>query len=143
MGKIVTPRFPLGNIMIVDDEQDILEVFEELFMLWGYSLKAHSDPRKALEEIRQMPEKYQIVLVDLRMNGMDGLQLTREIHQINKGIKIILTTAYEIKDEIKEKLDTLPLQPVILGKPFGMNELRTVLESLGQQSSTKILDESG
>lgn len=128
-GAQLRSRFPLGNIMIVDDEQDILDVFEEMFMLWGYSLQSYSNPKEALREIRTKPEKYRIVLIDFRMKNIDGVQLAEEICRINRGIRIVFMTAYEIKNEIKEKLDTLPIQPEILRKPFRMDELRSLLES--------------
>ena len=94
----------------------------------GYSVQLHSDSRKALEEITEMPEKYQIVVADLRMNGMDGIQLLREIRHINREIRIVLTTAYDMKGEIKEELSALPIPHIILRKPFDIDKLRAVLE---------------
>lgn len=128
--------------MIIDDEQDILDIFQDLFRLWGYSLQTYKCPKKALQDIRENPEKYQIVLADVRMDGVDGIDLALEIHSINKEIKIIFATGYDVHNDIQERLDALPIPGILLRKPFGMDKLRTVLESLPRASSS-IRDEPG
>ena len=128
--------------MIIDDEQDILDIFLDIFREWGYSREAYRSPKKALHEIRENPKKYQIILSDLRMEGMDGIDLANEIQGINKEIRIIFTTGYEITDVIRKRLETLPAPAIVLRKPFGMDKLRAVLESLPKQSS-RTLDQPG
>ena len=91
------------EILIIDDDQDILNLFDDFLSKEGYKVSPYLDSLNALKDIRGSPQRYSLIITDIRMPGMSGLELTKRIYEINKEIKIILMSAFEIDgDELKE-----------------------------------------
>src|SRR5688572_11756337 len=87
-----------GNhrIMIVDDEPDVLRMVEMYLKSWGFEIDAFSDPVKALGYFQNNPTFFSLVLTDVRMPHMSGIELAAHLLRIKSGIKIMLMTAYQI-----------------------------------------------
>jgi DNA-binding response OmpR family regulator len=79
----------------------------------------YCDPLVALEDIRSVHDKYDIVISDIRMPVMNGYELAREILQLNNQIIILTITAASDLKDIEGYDRNLP----VLFKPFRMNEL--------------------
>ena len=91
------------EILIIDDDQDILNLFDDFLSKEGYKVTPYLDSLKALNAIRGSPQRYSLIITDIRMPGMTGLELTKRIYAINQSIKIILMSAFEIDgDDLKE-----------------------------------------
>lgn len=69
-------------IVIIDDEIDLLVVFKKALELSGLIVSAFADPFKALDEFKVNYSKYDLVMSDIRMPGMDGYEL---INQFKKN----------------------------------------------------------
>src|SRR4029079_16344124 len=92
-----------SKILLVDDEQDILLIMKKA--LTGQDVTGFSDPRAAFNTIKNNPEEYCILVVDVRMPGMNGFELAREAKKLNENIKVILMTAFEVHiSELKQVL---------------------------------------
>jgi len=84
---------------IVDDEQDITELFRDaLSTINGITIFTFTDPILALEHITINKEKYMLVISDLRMPGLDGIELLKKLKKMNAFVRTILMTAFEIND---------------------------------------------
>ncbi len=81
-----------GKILIVDDEEDILDTFSIVLEDEGYEVKTSSDPRKALQQLKE--ESFDLVLSDMRMPGMTGEQFLEEMRKFNNHTSFIVMTAY-------------------------------------------------
>jgi CheY-like chemotaxis protein len=94
----------------------------------GYKTKAFEDPFSAIEEIGAKHSEYSLVLTDWRMPKMNGLQLAKKIDEIDKEIKIMLMSAYDMEeDQLKEaKMSDY------IRKPIHMNQ---IIESVKKQLS--------
>lgn len=75
------------SILIVDDEPDIISVFKKSLEKIGYSTYGFVNPSAALEHFTLNPKEYQIVISDIRMPGMNGFQLVKEIKKNQPGRK--------------------------------------------------------
>ena len=82
----------MANILIVDDEPRILLLLKGLLTNSGYSVVTAKDGASALEAFRN--GQIDIVITDLRMSPMDGMQLFREIHKLRPETPVVLLTAY-------------------------------------------------
>jgi two-component system, response regulator, stage 0 sporulation protein F len=80
------------QILIVDDEEHIRLLFKEELEEEGYSVDLASSGFEALEKIRN--SSFGIVLLDIKMPGMDGIQTLSEIKKINRDQRVILCSAY-------------------------------------------------
>jgi len=84
------------NILVIDDDLDILQIFKTALERQGYSVGAFSDPQAALSHFKADPERYDLLFTDVKMEGMSGFELSRKAKSINPRTKILFTTAYEI-----------------------------------------------
>jgi two-component system cell cycle response regulator CpdR len=87
------------QILVIDDDKDILNLFSDFLKKEGYGVTSFLDPLKALEEIHRSPLKYSIIITDLRMPGISGIELIRRVYKINHDIKVILISAFELNGE--------------------------------------------
>ncbi len=118
--------------MIIDDEEDILNLFADFLSKEGYDVDTYLEPLKALKEIENNPSRYSLIITDIRMPGISGIDLIRKVSSINTDIKVILMSAFEINgDELKELTYNEHLQ-----KPIHMHALAsTIREILGSDTA--------
>jgi CheY-like chemotaxis protein len=83
--------------MIVDDDQNVLMVLQELAkQLTDAEIVGFSSPNEALVVFAETPNKFQCVITDLGMPGMDGIYFCRRLHAIAPGVKVLLSTGSRI-----------------------------------------------
>ena len=80
------------NILVVDDEVDICQVFDAMLTDLGYRVVTETDPRKAPEMVRQ--SEFDVAVLDLVMPQMDGLDLIEEIRQYSSTLPILVVTGF-------------------------------------------------
>jgi two-component system response regulator PilR (NtrC family) len=90
------------RILIVDDEQSICEVLSISLRKEGYVVASETNPRRALERFKREP--FDLVLQDLKMPEMDGIDLLREIKKIREETVVIIMTAYSTWDRAVEAM---------------------------------------
>jgi DNA-binding NtrC family response regulator len=108
-------------IAIVDDEPDILKLFQDfLSKIKGISIFTFTDPLMALEHVRMNKNEYVLVISDLRMPNLDGVELVKVIKDLNPLVRTILMTAFAIKDDLfqdyarQEIINNFLQKPVLL-----------------------------
>ena len=117
-----------AKILIVDDEADILTVMKKA--LDGYNVVALSDPKAAYNAIKNNPKECDILVTDVRMPGMSGFQLIREAKRLNRDIKVILMTSFEVHiQELRKTLPSLEID-IVLPKPFHLPKLKSIVDQL-------------
>ena len=85
---------------MVDDEHDICDFVQNFFQERGYSVLAASSGEDALKMIKG--ERPDLVLLDIKMKGMDGIAALKHIRDIDKKIKVVMVTAMEDQDRMDE-----------------------------------------
>jgi two-component SAPR family response regulator len=85
-----------GNlIMIVDDEQDILQILRSGLTRYGHKIMTFSDPVLALKEFEVHHSDYSLVLTDIRMPSMSGVELALNVKRIDPDVRIMIMSAFE------------------------------------------------
>ena len=82
----------MEKILVVDDEPGILELLTEVLAGDGYAVEGFTDPRKALKALED--DHFDIIITDLKMPDIDGIQLTHSAKAINQEIQVIVITGY-------------------------------------------------
>ncbi|AIQ10702.1 response regulator [Paenibacillus durus] len=111
------------KVLIVDDQNGIRILLMEVFNSEGYTTLQAANGKAALDIVRSdCPD---LVLLDMKIPGMDGLEILKHIKEINSGVKVIMMTAYGELDMIKEatKLGAL----MHFTKPFDIDEMRVAV----------------
>jgi two-component system response regulator (stage 0 sporulation protein F) len=90
----------MAKLLIVDDESDIREFARSFFKKRGIDVLTASGGRQALEIIAK--EKPCLVLLDVRMEEMTGVEVLRELRKLNDNTKVIMVTGVEEEETIKE-----------------------------------------
>jgi response regulator RpfG family c-di-GMP phosphodiesterase len=107
-----------NNIMIVDDEKDILLTYKAILAESGYNVKTFTNPYDALLHFAQAdPVYYKLVILDIRIPNLNGLQLYNRLKAINKDIKIVFLSALDAAKELVSMIPCANSNDIIIGKP--------------------------
>lgn len=82
------------KILVVDDEPDNASIFSMSLEDGGYEVDAYTDPLLALSKFQSDHEKYQLLILDIKMPDMNGFELFEEIRKIDNKIKACFLTAF-------------------------------------------------
>ena len=116
------------KILVVDDEEQICELLDKFLSQEGYQVITAATGEEALEKLEE--ESPQLVLLDIRMPGMGGIECLRKIKEKDEKIGVIMTTAVGDTDTIKEAL-SLGVNDYIL-KPIDLDYLGKLIISWKQ-----------
>jgi two-component system response regulator (stage 0 sporulation protein F) len=83
----------MKKILVVDDEENIRELYKEELIEMGYDVTTAPDGIQALAAMDQT--KFDLVTLDMRMEGMDGIETLRRMKEKDQALPIIICTAYE------------------------------------------------
>ena len=118
------------KLVIVDDEVEICDFLKSFFEERNYEVKVASSGEAALNLVEQF--KPQIVLLDIKMPGMDGIQVLGALKNKFPRTKVIMVTALETRDKIEECLrlgaDNYITKPLSL--EYLENDVREKIEAL-------------
>jgi len=119
------------KILVVDDEQEVLDLFRDIFLKQDYEIECALSGKSTLEMIdKNRPD---VVLLDIKMPEMDGIQTLEEIKKKDPSIEVVMLTAYGYNDKlINESIQkgasgyiskNLPLRQIV-------NTFNTLLKSI-------------
>ncbi len=117
------------KIMIVDDEDSVCRSLREWFLEDGYDVETAHDGREALQKMNGGP--YDIILLDIKMPGMDGITLQKKIREIDEEAIIIIMTAYASVDTAVEALKHGAFEYIT--KPFDPDNLTHLVRNALRQ----------
>ncbi len=114
------------RILIVDDEQIVRESLTNWLKEESYQVEAAENGTLALEKIRQSP--FQVVLLDLKMPGMDGIQVLTELKKDFPDIEVIIMTAYGSVNTAVEAIKAGAYDYIV--KPFDPEEVALLIKKI-------------
>ena len=113
-------------VSIVDDETDITKLFQYAISasIHGVSVITFNDPIIALEHFTDNKKKYSLVISDLRMPNLNGLELLKKVKQLKPSVRTILISAYEVdEDQVFQDYMKQGIINLFVKKPIGLPEL--------------------
>jgi len=121
-----------SRLLIVDDEKDLLFVYQKALKLAGMEISTFDNPDMAYKEFKDNPEMYSLLLTDMHMPNMNGYELINNVKAIRPEIKTILISAYDItQDEITRNLNPNIKLDGLICKPIALERLReTIIDVL-------------
>ena len=114
------------KLIVIDDEQENLDLICAALEQLSLEIHTATDPQRGLELIRRLRPK--VVLLDLVMPGVQGMEVLRQILDIDPGIDVILMTGYSFN--YFQDQGSMPENTDVLYKPFLIETLREKLVRL-------------
>lgn len=127
------------SILVIDDEVDLSLLLKQFLSGLGFNAVSFTDPLLAFEHLKYNQKKYSLIIVDLRMPGMSGLDLANKIRkEINATVKIFLITAFDISDMRDRPSFKSAKFERIIQKPIKLAILKKVINQTIEQVQTNI-----
>lgn len=111
------------NIMLIDDEPDVLLTLKTIISSQRYNVEAFEDSQEALKRFLQVtnitgkdsdaPSYYKLVITDIRMQGLNGVQFYQILKALDKNIKILFISGLDSAEEIISVLPNVTLKDII------------------------------
>jgi DNA-binding NtrC family response regulator len=120
----------LAKLLVVDDDSDIVQVLKVGLLKNRFLVDAFTNPEEALQSFQSNSESYCLMLSDVRMPGLSGIQLARKVKEINPNVKVVLMTAFEIRDNEFSKVFPSTHVDGFVQKPIGIRDLTDKILSL-------------
>jgi DNA-binding NtrC family response regulator len=129
---------PLAKLLIVDDDFDIVQVMKLGLVRNGFSVEAFTNPEEALQSFKSHAESYCLVLSDIRMPSLSGIQLSKKVKEVNPNVKVILMTAFEVRDSEFSKVFPSTHVDGFVQKPISIKDLiDKILTFIGKENRKK------
>ena len=111
------------SILVVDDYEDISYGVKSLLQKYGFDVHVFNDPLLALDYFKDNAKKFALIITDVMMPGMSGIELLVKIKEVSPDVKSFLMTSFEI-NSIKSEIVKNALEiSEIIQKPIPLKEL--------------------
>ena len=120
------------RIMVIDDESIVGKRLKPALEKTGHVVETFEDGRRALERFAEQP--FEIVVTDIRMDEIDGIEILEQILASDKGTKVIIITGYATVEVAREALSKGAFD--FIAKPFKPNDLRVIIERAATELQT-------
>ena len=118
------------RVLIIDDDASVCEFLQELLTPDGCEVVAVNDPHEGLAMLKAQ-EKFHILILDLRMPGITGIELLAQIRKFNKDIAAIILTAFP---SLESATDAINLDvSAYMQKPFSGDEMRETIARVARK----------
>lgn len=122
-------QYSSNSVIVVDDEMELASLFKEYLMKIGYDAISFTDPVLALDYFKTSSKNFTLILTDLRMPAMSGIDLAYEIRKQDPTIAIILITAFLTEDlKLNEKYNLTKFSDIV-EKPVKFARLKEIIDS--------------
>ena len=93
----------MPRVLVVDDEPDARELLSEFLMAKGYAVLTASNGEEALRKLKE--ERPHLILLDIRMPKMDGMETLRRVREIDHEVGVIMVTAVHEEETGRQALE--------------------------------------
>jgi len=123
------------RILIIDDDPGCLDSLKSSLELSGHDCEAFTQPKKAIKAYKK--NRHNIIITDMKMPVMTGLEVLKEIKSVNSEAKVIIITAY---GDVETAISAVNNHAyAFFGKPLNFNELMETLEKAEKDQEAKKL----
>jgi PAS domain S-box-containing protein len=116
-----TPAGKGEHVLYVDDEDQLVHLVTRMMERMGYNVTGMTRPAEAIDAVRAEPQRFDLVLSDLGMPGMSGMDLAEELLRIRPDLPIIITSGY-VRPEDARRAEQIGVRDVVL-KPNTVAEI--------------------
>lgn len=118
----------MPNILLAEDDDSMRQFLELALTRAGHEITACEDGLQALDKLRSGEKKYDMLLADIVMPGMDGIELSQKATELVPGLKVMFITGFAAV--AMGQRNTGSEHARILSKPFHLNDLVTQVNEM-------------
>ncbi|MFN8612242.1 MAG: response regulator [Vulcanimicrobiota bacterium] len=111
----------MHSLLVLDDDPQMLSSLSDVLQSSGYTVACASSSQEAIQKIGANPDKFDLVVADVRMDGMDGLEAVKSMVDLNPRLRSIIVTGYASEDAPGRAMDVDSCD--YLRKPFTADQL--------------------
>ncbi|MBM3150776.1 MAG: response regulator [Chloroflexi bacterium] len=128
---------PKLRILVVDDDRRMTRTLADILSLQGYEIAEAGSAAEAIELARTAP--FDCVLTDVRMPGMNGVELHLELQKLLPGLPVALMTAYSAEEVVRRGRESGVVS--VLSKPLDINQALAFFASLARSRTITVVDD--
>ncbi len=117
-----------GTILLADDEESLRALGARMLERLGFSVVTAADGRQAVELYRQRREEIALVVLDLTMPHLDGIEALAELRRVDPGVRVVLASGYS-EEDVTSRFTGQSVEGV-LQKPYTLGRMRELLSGL-------------
>lgn len=129
-----------SSILIIDDDEMILSTFSDILKYHGYEVLQANSGAQGLNIVKKMNSRLSLVILDLHLPDMSGVDVYHSIAKLNPGMKILITTGYSTQSVLAEIMSRNFVD--FLSKPFKVELLMQKIRSLLAEGEASCSDNS-
>lgn len=126
------------RVLVVDDEPEVTFALQAFFLGKGYEMLTALDGLQAMRLLRQSP--IDLVILDMKMPGVNGIEVLKFIHAQTPSTKVVVVTAYDV--QFQELVEQLGVDGFLI-KPFGIQALTSTIEEVLAREKGRELPPAG
>lgn len=126
------------RVLVIDDEEAIRRLFKEALEASGYHVMTAKEGAEALDLVRG--GDFDLIFTDLKMSGMDGAEIFRQIREINDSVPVVIITGYPMSGLMEQALEQGPIG--VMRKPFSALDIARSADSFlrGVKAKDKVAE---
>lgn len=125
--ELLSSAMGKGKILFVDDEPPLVELGKEILENFGYQVVPQTDSEKALKIFEMDPDQFSLVITDLTMSGLTGIQLAEKIRKIRSDLPIVLCSGRLDSEMTKKDLHNYGIIEFV-NKPVNAQKLKELVD---------------
>jgi CheY-like chemotaxis protein len=121
---------PIARLLVVDDDPDTILALKIGLYDYGFLVDAFTNPEEALQKFKSNAKCYCLLVLDIKMPEMSGIQLAKKVKEINPNVKVLALTAFEVRNIEFSKVSPSTSIDGFVQKPIGLRDLTNKILSL-------------
>jgi DNA-binding NtrC family response regulator len=109
------------RILVVDDEVNMRQLLKKILGEKRFQVDLLDDGKRAVEKVNKDPERYDVIMLDIRLPGKNGIEVLRQIKEVNRDVAVIMMTAYESLETAIQAIRDGAYDYLV--KPIGVDEI--------------------
>ena len=118
----------MANILLADDDKATRDLVKRALESEGHTVEITQDGTEALEKLTGSPSAFHLLVSDVHMPGLDGIELARRAIATAPGLKLLLMSGFTEELDRAEALNSPTLS--VITKPFTLDQIRSAVRTL-------------
>ena len=118
------------RILVLEDDSDLLELLQDAFRLHGFDVDAYTDPEAAVNSLVHLNANYDLIIMDLKLDGIDGRSIYKKFKEFDSAFKICILTGLEVDVPAFKEICPSFEEKFLMKKPLKISSMMETIRSI-------------